>query len=188
VGFHLSNALRPLRGVKSIEEYLALRYGQNGVPPSIEVKEISLPVRSPSQPTAEYVPGTAFIMMPIQRQDPSNTLVHETLKQTFASFDIRAERADDIDHDGKITELILTRIRESEFLIADLTGERPSVYYEIGYAHALRKRVMIYRREGTPVHFDLSVHNAPAYVDEADLKKQLTRRLTEAVGRSPRPN
>ena len=47
--------------------------------------------------------------------------------------------------------------------------EPSSVYYEVGFAHAIGKRPIIYCRAGTMRHFDLSVHNCPEYPEYANI-------------------
>jgi hypothetical protein len=126
-------------------------------------------------------PGTAFIIMAINRDDPGLEDVKTAIQEEFARFNIRAIRADDIEHSEEITHRVLEAIKSSEFLIADLSGERPSVYYEFGYAHAIGKRPIPYRKEGTKLHFDLVVHNCPEYSNLRDLKAKLNKRLSSIL-------
>ena len=80
----------------------------------------------------------------------------------------------------------MNQIAQSEFLFADLSGERPNVYYEVGYAHALGKRPILCRRADTGLHFDLAVHNVPEYENVTQLRAFLRQRLEAITGRVPK--
>ena len=142
--------------------------------------------RANPQATAEYELDSAFVMMQIDPEKPSLEDLYNTIKECFAQFGIKAVRADEIEHEDVITKKIMERIRRSEFLIADLTSERPSVYYEIGYAHALNRKVIMYRNSGGKLHFDLAAYNCPEYSNLTDLKKQLIGRLEQITNRRPK--
>lgn len=136
---------------------------------------------------SKHVPNTAFVMMWMDTSHPELEDIWDAIDDVCNSFGIKADRADKVQHQDKITDLVLRRIEESEFLIADLTGERPNVYYEVGYAHAINKRPILYRKQDTRLHFDLSVHNAPEYKNVGELKKLLNERLEAILGRKAKP-
>ena len=132
-----------------------------------------------------YRPNTAFIMMAINPEKPELDDIYETYKTCFDKFGIKAVRADEIEHEDVITKRIIEEITTSEFLVGDLTFERPSVYYEIGYAHSRGRRVILYRKSGTAIHFDLAAYNCPEYKNMTELKQIFIKRLEEATNKKP---
>ena len=157
---------------------------------TLKLVEASADLSSPSQESSiaqsstQYRPGTGFIMMWMDTARPELVDVVDAVKETFRRFDIAAVRADDIEHEGQITLRVLNEIRTAEFLFADLTGARPNVYYEVGFAHALRRPVILFRQSGTGLHFDLAGYNCPEYTNMRDLKDKLCRRLESMTNRS----
>jgi nucleoside 2-deoxyribosyltransferase len=72
---------------------------------------------------------------------------------TTCGFD--CVRADEVEHNGRITDEILGLMRDAAFIIADLTDEKPNCYYELGYIHALRKDVIHTINKQSALHFDV---------------------------------
>jgi hypothetical protein len=62
----------------------------------------------------------------------------------------------DLNAPGSIPDQIWQDIRKSDVIIADITGNNPNVYYEVGLAHALGKEVIILNQDQTKPPFDIS--------------------------------
>ena len=74
------------------------------------------------------------------------------------------------------------RRRHASFVVADLTGERPNVYLEVGYAWGLGKPVILLARDGQKLHFDLAHHKCIFYKTIGKLAADLERLVRELYG------
>src|SRR6202043_3947081 len=82
---------------------------------------------------------------------------------------------------------ILKIIGQARFIGADLTNERPNVYFELGYARGLGKTVITILRSGTNIHFDVRDWTYIEYFDSRPLENDLLQRFEFELQRSLYP-
>jgi hypothetical protein len=108
--------------------------------------------------TATYLTCAAFAMMAIDDYLLEPEDVKNGIKDVRKEFGIAAITAYDIEHEGAVSDRILEESETKEFLIADLTGGRPSVYYELG--HDRSSHFHLFVKRGTKIHFDVTHCNS----------------------------
>lgn len=89
------------------------------------------------------------------------------------------ERVDESAFAGNIVDRITEGIRHAEFVVADLTQEKPNVYLEVGFAWGLRRPVILVAREGQRLHFDLSHHRCIFYRTIGKLAESLEQTIRD---------
>lgn len=119
----------------------------------------------------------AFVMMSISSEIPDLEDVLNSIKRACDAHAIEAVRVDQIEHSGRITDVILKHLRTSQVLICDITHERPNVYYELGYAHGFGKEVILVAARGTKLHFDIKDYNVIFYRNHTELEDKVASRL-----------
>lgn len=92
------------------------------------------------------------------------------------------EKVDESLFAGSIVDRIMDGIRGAEFVIADLTTERPNVYLEVGFAWGIGRRVILVAKEGERLHFDLSHHKCLFYPRIGKLAESLEKTILEMFG------
>ena len=98
-------------------------------------------------------------------------------------------RIDKKEHSNKIEDEIIAEIRKSKFLVADMTGHRGGVYYEAGFAHGLRLKVILTCRTDAfkDLHFDLSHYKCIEWFPDKleEFKTALIKRIEADFGHGP---
>ncbi len=88
---------------------------------------------------------------------------------------------DEVQHNDFITPELLKHIRDSKFVVVDLTHQNNGAYFEEGYAMGLGKQVIQLCRENTKLHFDIAQKNTIIWVDESDIPERLTNRIKATI-------
>lgn len=72
----------------------------------------------------------------------------------FSGFFVK--RADKENRPGQVDAQLINDLHEAELVIADLTGQNPNVFYEVGIRHMVMRPIIHMRRRGTKAPFDLA--------------------------------
>jgi hypothetical protein len=88
-----------------------------------------------------------------------------------------AKRVKDVVGDYRITEQLLNMIRSARLVVCDLSFERPNVYFELGFARGIGKKVITVARKGTILHFDVKDWTCIFYSDSREVERDLRARF-----------
>lgn len=129
----------------------------------------------------QVLPEPARVFVVMQFTPPYNELYSDVIVPVCKDLGLIAVRADETYGPGLIIADIAREINEAKIIIADITPPNPNVYYEVGYAHALRKPTILIAEKPTPLPFDVSPFRVLFYENtiggkakaEAGLRKHL---------------
>jgi hypothetical protein len=114
-----------------------------------------------------YVPGPTtqlevspfiFVVMPFGPDWSAN--VNDAIKLACSDLStvftgLAVQRADEITEPGRITDQITSAIERADVVVADITGSNPNVLFELGYADALRKSIIVLNQHVEATPFDI---------------------------------
>lgn len=93
--------------------------------------------------------------------------------------------AGDLDNQQNILQDIIEGIGNADVVIADLTNLNPNVFYELGLAHAMNKKVIIITQDINDLPFDLRSYRAVEYSLQfnklPDFENELKKLLPGAI-------
>lgn len=102
------------------------------------------------------------------------------IEKECAKFNLVAKRVENLPGSINITKEIHKNIEKSEFLIFDLTYNKPNIYYEIGYAIAVgngKNDLLIIAEKGTMIHFNIANLKVHYYESLCELEEIINHNL-----------
>jgi nucleoside 2-deoxyribosyltransferase len=120
-----------------------------------------------------------FVLMPFDKA--FEDIYRLGIKETATKLDMLAERVDEQIFQEGILERIYRQIELADFIVADMSGQNPNVFYEVGYAHARGKLCILMTKSASDIPFDLKHHRHIVYGSSiAGLRQSLAEELAWA--------
>ncbi len=88
---------------------------------------------------------------------------------------------DEVQHNDLITLELLKQIRDSKFVVVDLTHQNNGAYFEEGYVMGLEKPVIQLCKKETVLHFDIAQKNTIMWETEGDITDRLCNRIIAII-------
>jgi PAS domain S-box-containing protein len=116
------------------------------------------------------VPGKVFVAMPFSIHEEGFDVWEQVLVPVKEKLGLNLVRADRQLAARGVVDQVFHDIASSELVVADLTGNNPNVYYEMGLAHALGIETLLLLRINESIPFNVR-HLQIIYCDPANLSK-----------------
>jgi hypothetical protein len=124
---------------------------------------------------------SVFVIMPFGPE--WSTDVFNVIRTGLRQLKLEAHRSDEIFDDGSIVEQIWNMINRANYVVADLTGRNPNVFYELGIAHTLGKQVYMCAQDRRDIPFDVTILRSMEYGEPIPKNlSALRRNLVATVG------
>lgn len=138
-----------------------------------------------SKPKSTVPKPFVFVLMPFDEK--FNDIYKFGIKGAAEDAGAYAERVDEQIFSEGILERIFNQISKADVIVADMTGRNPNVFYEVGYAHALGKIVLLLTQITDDIPFDLKHKQHIIYAGKIEtLRKDLTKNFSWAINESRR--
>jgi len=185
----IGRAVRRFRGVQTIEEYLERRadfFGQAArIPPAVRLGLRPGTVLGLEQEPAEQKEGKyIFVIMPLKSEFND---VYATIRAACGKFPgVSFDRSDDFTQTGRITDQIIEALKNADLIIAVITEQNANVMYELGYAHALGRKVVVMNADKDSP-FDVRDYRQVRYTDDdlPSAEEILTKFVQTGLGIEP---
>lgn len=118
----------------------------------------------------------AFVLMPFDKS--FDDIYKIGIQETAHQCDVYASRLDEQLFDSNMVSEIYNQIDKADFIIADMTGRNANVFYEVGYAHARKKIVLLLTQNKSDIPFDFLQRPHIIYDGKIKiLRDELTKRI-----------
>lgn len=119
---------------------------------------------------------SVFVLMPFD--DAFYDIYKLGIQAACKEIEAYCERIDEQIFQDSILDRIYNQISKADLIIADMSGRNPNVFYEVGYAHALGKNVILLTQNKDDIPFDLKHYPHIIYEGKiTKLKEELSRRV-----------
>lgn len=129
-----------------------------------------------------------FVLMPFN--EDFDDIYKLGIKEAAKEVGAYAERVDEQIFTEGILERIFNQISKADVIVADMTGRNPNVFYEVGYAHALGKIVLLLTQKADDIPFDLKHKQHIVYGNSGskiqNIRNELNPKLNWAINESRR--
>ena len=126
--------------------------------------------------------GTVFVVMKFS--NPYQELYSDVIQPVVDHYKLRAYHAGEVFGPGIILEDIIGGIAEARIVIVEITPttQNENVFYELGYAHALKKSTILLAERGKTLPFDISGYRCLFYDNSIGGKRKIKEGLRKHLG------
>ena len=122
-----------------------------------------------------------FVIMPFTKEfDDVYASIKTNVETVISSRGGKCFRLDEARPAGPITDRLLREIQAAAFCVADVTGNIPNVMWEVGYAMALGKPIILITQKISELPFDIKDLQSLEY-DRTQVSRTLAEPLRKMV-------